>query len=142
MTVFGNLERWILIAGVGGLVVALLVWFLYYRIPESAEGFSERATHRSWVLGLLFPGLVVAYAISSLMTGSFTFYGRGGAYTVEGPAAVAFSLTLLSAAAALHFHFIWGPSKHLWRYSELGKLVSMILTVVFLIRGFYLFFFG
>jgi len=110
------------------------------RIPETAEAFGERASGRSWIIGLLIPAGLVWYGARALASESFTIYGRGGTWTVEGATASCFAVVLISAGAALHFHGIWSATKSLFPFSEIGKLLAMIVLVISMGRGIYLFF--
>lgn len=133
------LPLWILIFFAVG-TLSLVAWFyLWHRIPEAAEEFSSPGSGRSWIVGLVIPALLIAYSARALANDSFTIYGRGGSWVVEGGAAASFAVALIAAGAALHFHGIWGGTKWLWQYAELGKLLSAIVLVVSLGRGIYLF---
>lgn len=82
---------------------------------------------------------MIAYGLYAFSSESFTIPHKSRAYAVEGDIALSFSVALSSAGLALHFHYIWGLTKGLWRISELAKVIAMLGTVIFMGRGLYLF---
>lgn len=117
----------------------LIAYYLFFNVSEIGGELGSRASGQSWILGLLVPTLLVGHGIYAF--GKETLM-LADDYAVEGSTAIVFALALTCAGMALHFHFLWRGSPKLWRLSEIGKFISILLPVIFMGRGFHLFILG
>ena len=81
---------------------------------------------KQWLAGVGIAGVLIALGLYSLHSGQTILYGRGGTVWLSGPAATAMAVAYLSFGAFLHFHYFWGLSLLLLRWSQPLKVIALI----------------
>jgi hypothetical protein len=82
---------------------------------------------KQWFAGVVLAVVPVIYGIHSIQRGYATLPGRRGvSETLTGEAGVWLAVAAIAFGAFLHFHYFWGLSEGLWRFSEALKVVSML----------------
>lgn len=90
---------------------------------------------KQWIAGVLLASLPMVYGILCLQRGHTALFGsRGTDQTLVGSAGISLAIAYISAGAFLHFHYFWGLSDRLWRFSQALKVASLL---VFLPSFFY-----
>jgi hypothetical protein len=87
-----------------------------------------------WFYGVVLAALAAAWGIWCILDGEVTVARRGNVRELTGGAATAFGLVFVSIGAFMHFHFFWATHKSLWRFAELGKILSILLFLGPLVR--------
>ena len=94
---------------------------------DDLEGTPDVGPTTRWLCGVVVAAIPVAYGVSRIVAGEATFHSRTGTLHLTGTAAVMLGLVLISVGLFLHFHFFWAPHRVLWRFAELGKILSLLL---------------
>ena len=97
---------------------------------NAADGLSDTpdvGAGGRWLYGVVLAALPLAWGIWCILDGEVTVPARGPVRELTGGAATAFGLVFVSIGAFMHFHFFWAPHKVLWRFAELGKILSLLL---------------
>jgi hypothetical protein len=94
---------------------------------------------KQWFAGVVLAAVPVIYGIHSIERGYATLPGRGGvSEKLTGEAGMWLAVASIAFGAFLHFHFFWGLSERLWRFSEALKVVSMLVLLAAFCRALYL----
>lgn len=90
---------------------------------------------KQWIAGAILASLPIIYGIHCIQRGHTTLFGsRGTSEKLVGSAGVSLAIAYISIGAFLHFHYFWGLSDRLWRFSQVLKVASLF---VFLPAFFY-----
>lgn len=101
---------------------------------DLANGPSGGRT-KQWIAGAILASLPIFYGIHCIQRGHTTLFGsRGSSESLVGSAGISLAIAYMSIGAFLHFHYFWGLSDRLWRYSQALKVSSVL---VFLPAFFY-----
>jgi len=97
-------------------------------IEEWAHGpnSSEHERWKQWLLGVGLALLPVIYGLVCIQRGSTHLFGRrGSGAELTGAEGVALAIAYIAIGVFLHFHYFWGLSDRLWKYSVTGKTVAL-----------------
>jgi hypothetical protein len=90
---------------------------------------------KQWIAGAILASLPIIYGIHCIQRGHTTLFGsRGNSEKLVGSAGVSLAIAYISIGAFLHFHYFWGLSDRLWRFSQVLKVACLL---VFLPAFFY-----
>jgi hypothetical protein len=90
---------------------------------------------KQWIAGAILASLPIIYGIHCIQRGHTTLFGsRGSSENLVGSAGISLAIAYISIGAFLHFHYFWGLSDRLWRFSQALKVSSFL---VFLPAFFY-----
>lgn len=115
-------------------------WWRHYSKYEPGGSFGDLAYGPSggrvkqWLAGAALAGVPVIYGIVCLARGYTVLLGRGRSEKLYGEAGGALAIACISIGAFLHFHYFWGLSPRLERFSHPGKILCIL---VFLPSFFY-----
>jgi hypothetical protein len=113
---------------------------LWKQYPLDRPGSSDLAyapaggPAKQWLAGAFLAAIPVIYGILCMLDGHATFFGRDQIVDFTGAAAFWLAMAYIGIGAFIHFHFFWGLSERLWRFSQVGKGVALL---VFLPSFFY-----
>ena len=93
---------------------------------------------KQWFAGVVMAMVPVIYGIHSIRRGYTTLPGSRGAEKLTGEAGVWLAVACIALGAFLHFHFFWGLSERLWRFSERLKVVTLLTLLGAFGRALYL----
>ncbi len=94
---------------------------------------------KQWIMGVIISSVPVIYGIYCLKRGYATLWGsRGLSSRFEGSAGVSLAIAYIALGAFLHFHYFWGLSDRLWRFSQALKAVSLLVFIPSFLRALYL----
>src|ERR1043166_474179 len=82
---------------------------------------------KQWLAGFFLAATPIVYGIVCLHRGHTTLFGRGMHSDATGAAGLWLAVSYIALGAFLHFHYFWGLSNHLWRFSQALKLVSVLV---------------
>lgn len=82
-----------------------------------------------WIVGGLVAGVPMIYGVACLWRGHTTLFGRGSGANLTGESGLWLAIAYIALGAFLHFHYWWGLSPRLRRFSYAGKLVSLLVFV-------------
>jgi hypothetical protein len=106
-------------------------------ILDDAEDFGDYPIGgrlKQWLAGVFLPFWPILFGALSLKLGRATFFGtecRGSdsSLDIHGMPAVTLNIAYIAFGCLLHFHFFWGLEPVLRRFSQWGKVISMIVLV-------------
>lgn len=102
---------------------------------QIAEGLSDSASGSTFSRiggGVAVPIVLAHYGLKACFTQAATFPGhRAQSLALSGTPAITFGVALLGIALFLHVHFVWTTSARLFRWAELGKIVSLLVFLAF-----------
>lgn len=107
---------------------------------DDAEDFSLGASGgrwKQWLAGGLLAALPIIFGLLSLKVGYTTLFGRGTSADLRGAAGQALAIAYIAGGLFLHFHYLWGLSERLRRFSQAGKVLSMLVLVHALLFAIY-----
>jgi hypothetical protein len=94
---------------------------------------------KQWLAGAVLAAVPVIYGIHSIQRGYATLWGsRGTTAKLTGEAGVWMAVAYIALGAFLHFHFFWGLSERLWRFSQALKTISMLVLLTAFCRALWL----
>ena len=83
---------------------------------------------KQWLAGVILAAAPIIYGIVCIHRGHATLFGkRGSNLDLSGDAALWLAISYIAVGAFLHFHYFWGLSESLWRFSQAGKVVSVLI---------------
>ena len=78
-----------------------------------------------WLAGVILAAVPIIYGIICIQRGHATLFGRRAAsLDVSGKAGFWLAASYIAVGSFLHFHYFWGLSERLWRFSQAGKFTS------------------
>ena len=78
-----------------------------------------------WLAGVILAAVPIIYGIICIHRGHATLLGRRAAsLDVSGKAGFWLAVSYIALGSFLHFHYFWGLSERLWRFSQAGKFTS------------------
>lgn len=97
---------------------------------------------KQWLAGAFLASLPMVYGILCLQRGHTTLFGsRGTDQTLVGSAGISLAIAYVSVGTFLHFHYFWGLSDRLWRFSQALKIASLLVFLPSFFYALYLSFF-
>lgn len=84
---------------------------------------------KQWLSGALIPLILVIYGLVCLQRGSTTILGRGGSLELRDEPAFWMAVAYIAIGCFLHFHYFWGLSERLLRFSHPLKVLSLLVFV-------------
>ena len=88
-----------------------------------------------WFYGVVLAALAAAWGLWCAADGEVTVVTRGVTSELTDGAATAFGLVFVSIGSFMFFHYFWATHKFLWRFAELGKILSILLFLGSLVRA-------
>lgn len=82
-----------------------------------------------FLVGLVTSAVFILYGSICIVTQSAYMTGRWGGVEVFRDEATAWGFTLIGAGAFLHFRFFWSNSKFLWRFADMGIVISLLTLI-------------
>jgi hypothetical protein len=82
---------------------------------------------KQWLAGFFLAAIPITYGIVCLHRGHTTLFGRGPNWDATGAAGFWLAVSYIALGAFLHFHYFWGLSDHLWRFSQVLKLLCVLV---------------
>lgn len=104
----------------------------YTRWPSYNDEFSGDASGSMFskiVGGIVTPLVLFGFGIKDLIFREAVFWGRRAHVDLTGETAVAFGIALIGIGLLCHFHFIWTASERLYRWANLGKILSLVIFI-------------
>ena len=92
---------------------------------------------KQWLSGVGLAGLAIVYGSICLYRGHTMLFGERGSDDVGGVAGFWLAIAYMAAGAFLHFHYFWGLSERLWRFSQLAKFLTLLVFLPSLLYAFY-----
>ena len=96
----------------------------------------------AWAGGWVAPIGLIAYGVVCCIRQNGWLWGNEGRWRLIGPEAVLLGYSFIAAGAFCHFHFFWGRHERTAWFSDLGKILSLLVFIVSVWRMTYLVFFG
>jgi hypothetical protein len=110
--------------------------FILFDLADKFSGPPTGNREQMWGLGVVLAAFPTGYGLYCCLTGhAKTFnisiaqiapFGRSLLLDVAGGAAIALGLAFVFLGLFLHFHWFWCHHRILFRYYEIGKVVSLI----------------
>ena len=93
---------------------------------------------KQWLAGVVFASLPIIYGCICIHRGHTTLFGaRGGNFDLKGQAGLWLAVSYIAIGAFAHFHYFWGLSERLWRFSQAAKVCSLIAFLTSFIYALY-----
>ena len=90
---------------------------------------------KQWIAGVILALLPIIYGIHCIQQGHTTLFGSGDIdEKLSGVAGTSLAVAYIAVGAFIHFHYFWGLSERLYRFSQPLKVISLL---VFLPAFFY-----
>jgi hypothetical protein len=94
---------------------------------------------KQWFAGMVLAALPVIYGVYSIQRGYTTMFGsRGASAKISGSAGLYLAVAYIAIGAFFHFHYFWGLSERLWRFSQALKVISLLVFLPAFAGGMYL----
>lgn len=94
---------------------------------------------KQWLAGMILASLPVIYGIHCIQRGHTTLLGNhGSSEELAGTAGISLAVAYIAIGAFLHFHYFWGLSDRLWRFSQALKVASLLVCLPAFCYAFYL----
>lgn len=85
--------------------------------------------------GVVVPIAVTWFSVNCISKQSTPFPHRRGIEHLHGGSAIWLATAYLALAGFLHFHFFWGASRRLSRYSQPGKSFSFVIFLAAIVTA-------
>ena len=82
---------------------------------------------KRWLAGVVLAAVPIIYGCICIQRGHTTLFGRGASSNLTGDAGFWLAVAYIAVGAFLHFHYFWGLSERLWRFSQFAKLLSVLV---------------
>ena len=82
-----------------------------------------------WFGGVLIPACILLYGLVCIRRGSTSMLGRGASLELHHEPAFWMAVAYIAIGGFLHFHFFWGSSERLLRFSHPLKVLSLLVFV-------------
>jgi len=83
---------------------------------------------KQWLAGIVLAAIPIIYGIVCIHRGHTTLFGRRATnLDLSGTASFALAISYIAVGAFLHFHYFWGLSEHLWRFSQAGRFICVLV---------------
>jgi hypothetical protein len=93
---------------------------------------------KQWLAGAVLAAIPFVYGIVCIHCGHTTLFGRyGNNLDVTGVAGFWLAVAYIALGSFLHFHYFWGLSGRLWKFSQAGKIFSALVFVPTLLYALY-----
>ncbi len=105
-------------------------------VLDDAEDFGYEpmgGRMKQWAAGFFLPFWPILLGIGSQRLGYATFFGRNGSLDITGSPAIALNTAYIAFGLFLHFHYFWGLDSKLSRFSQAGKLLSLLALILCLL---------
>ena len=107
---------------------------------DLAEGPSGGRVSQ-WLAGVILAAVLITYGIICIHRGHATLFGsRVANLDVTGKAGFWLAVSYIAVGSFLHFHYFWGLSERLWRFSQAGKFASVLVFLPSFLYALYLIF--
>ena len=105
-------------------------------IEDLAHGPSGGRT-KQWLAGVVLAAVPMVYGIVCIQSGNTTFFGSRASAKLTSEAGFWLAVAYVAAGAFLHFHYFWGLSERLWRFSQITKILSLLVFLPSLFYALY-----
>lgn len=94
---------------------------------------------KQWLAGVVLALLPIIYGSICIDRGHTTLPGsRGGSLELKGDAGFWLAVSYIAIGAFAHFHYFWGLSDRLCRFSQFAKVSSLLVFLPSFIYAIYL----
>ena len=105
---------------------------------EDLTDFPTGGWIKQWLLGLALPSFIIFYGICCIRHGHTLVLGEHGNSTiVTGNVGFSFAISYILIGLFMHFHYFWGLSRNLWRFSYALKSLTVIGFVLSFLYAMY-----
>jgi hypothetical protein len=105
-------------------------------IEDWAFGPSGGRT-KQWLAGVVVAAVPIVYGIVCIQSGSTTLFGSRASAKFTSEAGFRLAVAYVAAGAFLHFHYFWGLSERLWPFSQITKILSLLVFLPSLFYALY-----
>jgi hypothetical protein len=96
---------------------------------------------KQWLAGVILAAIPIIYGIICIHRGHTILFGRRVTdLDVSGKAGFWLAVSYIAVGSFLHFHYFWGLSERLWRFSQAGKFISALVFLPSFLYALYLIF--
>ena len=92
---------------------------------------------KKWLAGVIVAALPILVGVVGIKSGHTILIGKQVTADLSGFTAFWMSVAYIAVGAFLHFHFFWGLSQRLWRFSEGAKILAMLVFLPSFIYAIY-----
>ena len=99
-------------------------------ILDDAEDFSyepKGGPLKQWLAGMALPLVPICYGISCFFSGQSRLFSDKGITELSDKPAIALAVSYIALGSFIHFHYFWGLESKLCRFSQAGKVVSLLI---------------
>ena len=82
---------------------------------------------KMWLMGVGVALIPIVYGIHCLTTGEARFFGSRDSLDLRGSGATALAIAYIAVGAFIHFHWFWGLSDRLERFSYVMKGLAVVV---------------
>lgn len=113
----------------------------YFDEAEDLANPPEGGRIKQWLAGVMLAAVPIVYGSICIHRGHTTLFGRGGNADLSGEAGTSLAVAYIALGAFLHFHYYWGLSERLSRFSQFAKLLAVAAFLPCFIYALYFNFF-
>ena len=93
---------------------------------------------KQWLAGVVMASLPIVYGGICLHRGHTVLPGgRGGSLELKGDAGFWLAVSYIAIGAFVYFHYFWGLSDRLWRFSQFMKVCALLVFLAGFLRALY-----
>ena len=110
---------------------------------EDLAGDASGTPTQKWLMGAGLAAVIIGYGIVWIARGHTTLFGRHSYDNLDfdGPAGQWLAVAYVAIGLFIHFHYFWGLSERLHRFSQAGKIIAALLFIPSFFYALYRFFF-
>ena len=109
----------------------------YIDDAEDLANLPSGGRTKQWLAGVVLAAVPIVYGTVCILRGHTTLFGRGASSDLVGDAGFWLAIAYSAVGAFLHFHYFWGLSERLWRFSDIAKLLSVLIFLPSLLCALY-----
>jgi hypothetical protein len=114
----------------------------YFDDAEDLANAPSGGRVKQWLAGCVLAAIPIIYGGICIERGRTSLFGNRSDLDLRGDAGFWLAVAYMAVGAFLHFHYFWGLSERLYRFSQAGKLLSLLVFVPSFIYAIYLNFAG
>lgn len=93
---------------------------------------------KQWLAGVVLASLPIVYGGICVHRGHTVLPGgRGGSLDLKGDDGFWLAVSYIAIGAFVHFHYFWGLSARLWRFSQFMKVGALLVFLASFLRALY-----
>jgi hypothetical protein len=94
---------------------------------------------KQWITGFIIASLPIIYGIHCIQRGYATLFGNHGSnIKLMGDAGLSLAIAYIAIGGFIHFHYFWGLSDRLWRFSKALKVTALMVFLLSFLYALYL----